>query len=130
MFLKLYCSKLFTTVNSCEAFLGNQLFETGVVIQHFRDCLWTYKLIALKMKAVCSFKILVPIYKSTWCLIPEEHHGHIHHCKNLKSHKSLVCCCQEIFLPIYSVNVHICSVLIFNQWTPRIYLISCTAPPD
>jgi hypothetical protein len=48
--------------------------------------------ITLKMKVICSSKMLVTTYKTTWCQNPEDHNTHFHRHENLKSHiRSRIC---------------------------------------
>jgi hypothetical protein len=43
-------------------------------------------IITLMMKVVSSTKMLVSIYQTSWCNIPEDSHLHTCHCEDLKSH--------------------------------------------
>jgi hypothetical protein len=65
------------------------------------------------MEVVCSSETLVPIYKSTRCHNPEDHHGHLLRRESLKYHvcvcvflKMEVECSSETLVLVYKSTRH------------------------
>jgi hypothetical protein len=56
------------------------------ITEYFFDILMLYwTVVCVKMKAVCSFEILITIYKTTRHHNPEDHKWHLHRRENLNS---------------------------------------------
>jgi hypothetical protein len=55
----------------------------------FREAYCLHHQGALMVEAVSSSEMLVNIYQTIQCNIPEDSHLHIHHCENLSSHQFL-----------------------------------------